>query len=223
MYSDNERVMGVGGSEGVLISVHKLERQYEENNLSRMMRQRADFPGVVGEVEASRVFSKNKGFLKVYLVDERSTNNSPVYYDFPGKARMCYNNVVLPFVWNEREKVRGGYISELDNEREIELFKLSRDHKELVKRISIETVSYTHLDVYKRQVCNNCESIVWGYEERELCIEREIELYKLKRNYDELRKILEDGVKMNHIKYLPVEREIENYFDNIFINNTYLR
>ena len=66
------------------------------------------------------------------------------------------------------------------------------------------------------------ENVIWCYGEgdleRELCIEREIELYKLKRNYDELRKRLE-GVKINHIKYLPVEREIENYFDDIFVND----
>ena len=57
-----------------------------------------------------------------------------------------------------------------------------------------------------------------GNLERELCIEREIELYKLKRNYNELRERLE-GVKINNIKYLPVEREIENYFDTIFVND----
>ena len=28
-----------------------------------------------------------------------------------------------------------GYISDLENERELELFKLSRDHKELIKRV----------------------------------------------------------------------------------------
>ena len=67
------------------------------------------------------------------------------------------------------------------------------------------------------------ESEVWCYGEgdldRELCIEREIELYKLKRNYNELRERLE-GV--NIIKYLPVEREIEEYFNNIFINDNNL-
>ena len=29
-------------------------------------------------------------------------------------------------------------------------------------------------------------------------------------------------MKINHIKYLPVEREIQNYFDDIFINNKHL-
>ena len=52
-------------------------------------------------------------------------------------------------------------------------------------------------------VRNNCESVMWCYEERELCIEREIELYELKRSYDELR-----------------ERVVGvNYFDNIFMND----
>ena len=39
-----------------------------------------------------------------------------------------------------RDRVRCGCVSDLENEREIELFKLSRDHKEVVKRISIERV-----------------------------------------------------------------------------------
>ena len=44
---------------------------------------------------------------------------------------------------------------------------------------------------------------MWYYGERELCIEREIEWYKLKRDYDELR-----------------ERVVGvNYFDSIFIND----
>ena len=29
-------------------------------------------------------------------------------------------------------------------------------------------------------------------------------------------------MKINNIKYLPVEREIEDYFDNTFINNKHL-
>ena len=33
-------------------------------------------------------------------------------------------------------------------------------------------------------VYSNYESVMWFYEERELCIEREIEVYKLKRSYD---------------------------------------
>ena len=52
-------------------------------------------------------------------------------------------------------------------------------------------------------VRNNYESVMWYYEERELCVEEEIELYKLKRSYDELR-----------------ERVVGvNYFDNIFMND----
>ena len=69
-------------------------------------------------------------------------------------------------------------------------------------------------------VRNNYESVMWCYEQRELCIEREIELYKLKRNYNDLRELMMlEGVNINNIKYLPVERERENYFDNIFIND----
>ena len=52
-----------------LVSVDELEKEWRES-LKGEWRQRAHFPGVVDEVEASRVFSKNKGFLKVFLVDE---------------------------------------------------------------------------------------------------------------------------------------------------------
>ena len=55
-------------------------------------------------------------------------------------------------------------------------------------------VSYTHLDVYKRQVWNDVKSMRWCYDERdldrELCVEREIELYELKRDYDELKEMV---------------------------------
>ena len=47
-------------------------------------------------------------------------------------------------------------------------------------------------------VCNNYESVMWYCEERDLCVEREIEWYKLKRNYDELRE----------------RAVVGNYFDN---------
>ena len=45
---------------------------------------------------------------------------------------------------------------------------------------------------------------MWYCEERELGVEREIELYKLKRNYDELRERVVVGM---------------NYFDNNYIND----
>ena len=53
-------------------------------------------------------------------------------------------------------------------------------------------------------VCNNYECMMWNFEERELCVERGIELYKLKRVYDELRGRVVVGV---------------NYFDSIFMND----
>ena len=57
--------------------------------------------------------------------------------------------------------------------------------------------------MYKRQLVSSAWSEIWCYGEgdldRELCIEREMELYKLKRNYNQLRERLE-GVKINNIK-----------------------
>ena len=74
----------------------------------------------------------------------------------------------------------------------------------------VRPVSYTHLDVYKRQDL-----------EGELCVDREIELYKLKRNYEELKEML-GVVKINDMKYLPVNIEIENCFDDTCLNNNNL-
>ena len=54
---ESDRVMGVGGCEGVEISVCKLEREYEEN-LSRNMGQRVNFPRVYCETRCSQVFLK---------------------------------------------------------------------------------------------------------------------------------------------------------------------
>ena len=53
-------------------------------------------------------------------------------------------------------------------------------------------------------VHNNYENVMWYCEERELCVEREIELYTLKREYDELRERVVVGM---------------NYFDNNYIND----
>ena len=59
-----------------------------------------------------------------------------MHYDFPGKARMCFNNVVLPFAWNE--SVKWGWESDFKREGEIEMFRLNRGYEGLVERINIE-------------------------------------------------------------------------------------
>ena len=55
---------------------------------------------------------------------------------------------------------------------------------------------------------NERESVIWHYDEggldREWCIERETELYKLKRDYNELKEVLND------MKYLPVQIESDD-------------
>ena len=69
------------------------------------------------------------------------------------------------------------------------------------------------------------ESVIRGYGERdldiELCADREIELCQLKRNYNELKEMLE-VVKRNDMKYLPCKIEIDNYFEDTCINNNNL-
>ena len=69
-------------------------------------------------------------------------------------------------------------------------------------------------------VWNDVESVIWCYDERdldgELCVDKEIELYKLKRNHNELKEMLND------LKYLPVKIESEDYFDHTCLNNNNL-
>ena len=49
-----------------------------------------------------------------------------------------------------------------------------------------------------------------------LCVDKEIELYKLMRNYNELKE------RLNDMKYLPVKIASEDYFDNTCLNNNNL-
>ena len=72
-------------------------------------------------------------------------------------------------------------------------------------------------------VRNDSKSMNWCYDgerdlERELCVDREIELYKLKRDYNELKEML-GVIEINDMKYLPVKIESENYFDDTCLNN----
>ena len=63
---------------------------------------------------------------------------------------MGLNNVVLPSACSESMK----WVWKVIIERVIEMFKLNRGYEGLVKRLKFErvdSVSYTHLDVYKRQ------------------------------------------------------------------------
>ena len=114
--SDNESLKSVEVNDGVLVSIDELERGYEES-LMGYGGQRVNFPCGICEVKASQVLYEDKGSLLVYLGDKRSANISPfMYYGFPGKARMCCNNVVLPSGWNER--VKRGWERDEKRERE---------------------------------------------------------------------------------------------------------
>ena len=72
---------------------------------------------------------------------------------------------------------------------------------------------------------NGVKSVIWCYDERdldrELCVDREIELYKLQRNYNELKEMLA-VIKINDMKYLLYKIENENYFDDTCLNNNNL-
>ena len=83
----------------------------------------------------SKVFTRvleNKIFSAGHLGDNGSANG-PIscFFFVSGKARWCYNNVVLPPAGSENAK----WVWErdyFDKERVIELFKLKRVYKELV-------------------------------------------------------------------------------------------
>ena len=98
--SDEENIMGVEGSEGVIISVNELEREWKES-LSGCWGQRANFPCVVCEEKASQVFLEDVSSSRVSMGDKWSANSPFMFYDVPGKARWCCKNVVLPSAWNE--------------------------------------------------------------------------------------------------------------------------
>ena len=72
----DENIMGVEVSEGVVVSVDDLEREWRES-LSEHWWRRAIFPCDVGEVKASRM----------YLGDKWSTNSPLGCYNVTGKAR----------------------------------------------------------------------------------------------------------------------------------------
>ena len=53
-----------------------------------------------------------------------------MYHEFSGKARRCYVNVVLSFVWIDREQGKWGCVSDFERVREIELFTLRERERE---------------------------------------------------------------------------------------------
>ena len=68
-------------------------------------------------------------------------------------------------------------------------------------------------------VWNGVESMRRCYDERdldrELCVDREIELYKLKRDYDELKEMLEVCLNNNNLSY---DKKITDPILNIITN-----
>ena len=59
-----------------------------------------------------------------YVRDKVSLSKSPfMYHEFPERIRMGYDNVMLPFVWSDRDKVRWCH-DEWFCERAVELFTL---------------------------------------------------------------------------------------------------
>ena len=81
------------------IVVDEIERECEE----RLGWQRANFPCCLNGVKTPLVVYEDRVSSRSCVVDTVSTNGPLIFCGKPGKARRCYNNVVLPFVWNDRE------------------------------------------------------------------------------------------------------------------------
>ena len=131
--SGSERVMGIGGCEGVEISVCKLKREYEESYFVEMG-QRVNFPRVYCEPRCLQMFLKGESPL---VENDVFSNCSLSFCDVPGKARRCFY-VVVPSAWNDSESVKWCYEERyferelyLERERKIEVFEISRSYKEL--------------------------------------------------------------------------------------------
>ena len=95
--------MGVGGCEGVEISVDELEREYEESYFVDIG-QRVNFPRVYCEPRCSQVLKGKCTLVENYVF----SNCSLSFFGVPGKARRCFY-VVVPSAWNSREKVNWCY------------------------------------------------------------------------------------------------------------------
>ena len=103
----------------VLVEIESSNKIVDDGRLGW---QRANFPHDLSGVKTPIVFYEDKVSSSSYVRDEVSLSRSPVYHKFPGRARMCYDNVALPFVW--RERVKWGWVSDFDKMRDIELFML---------------------------------------------------------------------------------------------------
>ena len=71
--------------------------------------------------------------------------------------------------------------------------------------VEVTPVSYTHLDVYKRQVawCDRERDIERESVERYCERKREIEIFKMSRKYEEFMEKLGGEMMYNKSKYLP--------------------
>ena len=101
---ESERVMGVGGCEGVEISVDELEREYEESYFVDIG-QRVNFPCVYCEPRGLRVLLKGESPL---VENDVFSNCSLSFCGVRGKSRRCFY-VVVPSAWYDREKVKWCY------------------------------------------------------------------------------------------------------------------
>ena len=97
-YNESRKLVEV---RGLLVSVYELEREYED---SVECEQRVNFSCNVGEAETSLVFLENESSSIVVVEDKRSSL-CPLVFSVSGKARWCYNKVVLPSVWSENVRL----------------------------------------------------------------------------------------------------------------------
>ena len=96
----------VNNGEEVLEKVESSDGRVCEERLGG---QRADFRRVYGETEFSQMFYEDIVSSRGYR-DEVSLSRSPfVYHEVLGRAKMCHDNIVLPFAWSDRDKMKCCY------------------------------------------------------------------------------------------------------------------
>ena len=89
----------------------------------RLGLQRADFPRVYGETEFSQMFYEDRVSSSGYRDEVSLSRSSPfVYHEFLGRAKMCHDNVMLPFAWSDRDKMKWFYERYFETENDTDVY-----------------------------------------------------------------------------------------------------
>ena len=131
--SDDENIELVGSSERVMISIDVLEREYEESYFVEVG-QRVNFPRVKCEIMVSHVFREDESSS----VEDKRSSKCPLIFCASGRARWRLNSVVVPSAWSERENGKWEWEVDFVKKREVVLFDINRDYKELVGMLDRE-------------------------------------------------------------------------------------